>query len=856
MRGAKLARNGSIRVRITTLLAVPLAALVGMWAFAVVTVMGDLQDLRRASESSRHFAARTDTLAQDVQEERLATVRWLTTAVSVRSRNELQEARTNTDGALKGLRQEITQGHLGLLTSDQRHSFTDMLAATDPLASVRQQVSDRGLSWQEAMRWYNELVEPTFQFRTTFDGLRAGRLAERSAVLTGLSRAHEYVSQEEAALTGLQATSRPKEDQYRLLDSALESQRLLFSLHEQALAGPDRRPYDAFMRSRQWSELRGYENAFFSSETDSSRHITRIASWRAAASQVGDQLGALNGWLATNIARQGDRDASDIIRRAVLAGAVGLSAVALTVVLSSRIGRGLVRELVVLRDAAKDLADTRLPAVMARLRQGEFVDIAAAAPPLDYGRGEIGQVGEAFDSVQRAAVEAAVQQAEIRRAAASVFVNLARRTQTLVHRQLTVLDAMERRTEDPDDLGDLFRLDHLATRMRRHAEGLVVLSGGPAGRLWRDPVRMLDVVRAAVAEVEHYTRVMVHGLPGIRLDGPLVTDVTHLLAELVENATVWSPPHTQVTIAGEVVSTGFVLEISDRGLGMTPTAREEFNRRLREDQEFKLIDAAQLGLFVVGQLAHRHGIGVVLRPSPYGGISAIVFLPNSLLAGEETAAAEESAAARKPAPGRAELPSDALEKRSFELRHTSGRPGTPAEGGTPPSAADEAGRPPLPSRTGGTPSRPAHPHRTPRGRHRRGGTHGAHPPHSGATAAPEPGRTPAGAEQPASRRQPSEEPGRALVTPAEQDGELPRRIPQTHLTARLRDTPPTAARPADGAPAARPLRPEQARATFGAFHRGTMRGRNPTPPRPDSAPPTAPHERASAPSNPARGENS
>jgi hypothetical protein len=190
---------------------------------------------------------------------------------------------------------------------------------------------------------------------------------------------------------------------------------------------------------------------------------------------------------------------------------------------------------------------------------------------------------------------------------------------------------MERRTEEPQELADLFRLDHMTTRMRRHAEGLVILSGAVPSRQWRNPVQLMDVVRAAVAEVEDYERVEVRRLARVAVAGPAVADVTHLVAELIENATVFSPPHTMVQVHGETVANGFALEIDDRGLGLTPDAMLEANLRLAETPEFELSDTDRLGLFVVSRLAQRQGVRVSLKPSPYGGTTAVVLIPSNLL---------------------------------------------------------------------------------------------------------------------------------------------------------------------------------------------------------------------------------
>ncbi len=212
-------------------------------------------------------------------------------------------------------------------------------------------------------------------------------------------------------------------------------------------------------------------------------------------------------------------------------------------------------------------------------------------------------------------MQSAVEEASVRRGINEVFLNIARRSQTLLHRQLALLDKMERRETEPEELEDLYRVDHLATRMRRHAEDLVILAGAAPGRGWRNPVPVIDVVRGAISEVEDYKRVDIRGMQSSAVLGRAVGDVIHLLAELLENAASFSPPHTRVQVAGQVLPNGYAIEIEDRGLGMSAEAVEEANRKLLEPPDFDPADSARLGLFVVAQLANRHGIRVSLRPS-------------------------------------------------------------------------------------------------------------------------------------------------------------------------------------------------------------------------------------------------
>ena len=299
------------------------------------------------------------------------------------------------------------------------------------------------------------------------------------------------------------------------------------------------------------------------------------------------------------------------------------------------VGRGIIRRLGGLERNALQLAEVQLPDVVARLRRGENVDVNAEAPALRVGGDEIGRVGQAFDLVRQTAIRAAVEEARLRQGLNDVFRSLARRSQSLLHRQLTLLDQMERRASDPEALDDLFRLDHLTTRMRRHAEGLVILAGAPPGRGWSSPVRMVDVMRGAIAEVEDYARVSVATRSQAALAGSAVADVIHLLAELIENATTLSPPYTSVRVSGDTVANGFAIEVEDRGLGMSPPRLAELNDRLASPPEFNPSDSEQLGLFVVSQLAKRHGIRVTLKASPYGGTAAIVLIPRHLVVTEE-----------------------------------------------------------------------------------------------------------------------------------------------------------------------------------------------------------------------------
>nr|WP_246326613.1 nitrate- and nitrite sensing domain-containing protein [Actinomycetospora corticicola] len=291
--------------------------------------------------------------------------------------------------------------------------------------------------------------------------------------------------------------------------------------------------------------------------------------------------------------------------------------------------RSLLRPLRLLRRTALDVAERRLPDAVRSLREGEAPDTDVSRTPIET-REEIGQVARAFDQVHEQAVRLAAEQAGLRSAFNSIFVNLSRRSQALVERQLRLIEQLENKEEDPEALADLFQLDHLATRMRRNSENLLVLSGTDLARRGGRPVPLVDVLRAAASEVEQYQRVELSPPPSVQLLGRTAADVVHLVAELLENATAFSAPETRVDVSARPEPDGaVVLEIADSGVGMTQEDLADANQRLGSPPTVDVSASRRMGLFVVGRLAIRHGIGVTLRTREDGGVVAAVRIPAS-----------------------------------------------------------------------------------------------------------------------------------------------------------------------------------------------------------------------------------
>jgi signal transduction histidine kinase len=275
-----------------------------------------------------------------------------------------------------------------------------------------------------------------------------------------------------------------------------------------------------------------------------------------------------------------------------------------------------------------------LAAQARRVAQETAVTDGDAAPADSTGAvrtAEFAAVATALADIRQSAADAAAADAGLRSGLRQVFVSLGKRNQSLVHRQLRIIDKLEQEASGSTELGDLFALDHLTTRMRRHAESLTVLAGEAPGRPWSGPVPVIDVMRAAAAEVEDYKRVEVRSDAEQAIAAPAVTDMIHLLAELVENATLFSPSNTKVEVRAESVANGFVIEVEDRGLGIPRGQLQEINERLADPPDVDLADADRLGLFVAGKLAARHGVQVSLCPSPYRGTKAVVVLPGGII---------------------------------------------------------------------------------------------------------------------------------------------------------------------------------------------------------------------------------
>jgi signal transduction histidine kinase len=772
-------RTRPIRARLTGMLLVPLVALVALWGllavFTLSSALNEHADNRLATSGTRSSIA----LLSALEQERLQTFLWLS-APRRPPASQLVPIRRADDAAIAAYQRDSV---FGLIPA--RRVLTRQLGRID---AIRTATDAGSLTAPAAFSAYSSLIDAVFHVYLT-PGESDVTLYQQTLAAIDAGRALEQFIGEITLVDGASGGHLSDADR-QLFAAAVTSQRLLAADALAQANGPLHTGLEKLYGSPAHARVAALENVIGGTDQGVALQAA-LRAWNPALQQFLAQDIKVTTTDAAPLAVLAGRVSNRLFLQAALAGGLGLLAVAWSVLLMLRIGRGIRTELRRLHDGAEVVASERLPGVIARLRAGDEVDAEAESPPLEPGRiTEIARVAAAFSVVQRTAVSAAVGEAALRKGIGQVFLSLSLRSQSLLHRQLAILDEMERATRDPVTLAELFRLDHLTTRMRRHAEGLTILSGSTPPRGWRDPVPVLDVIRGAIAEIEDYTRVDVAGEPAAAVLGNAVNDVIHLLAELIENAAVFSPPTTRIDVRADTVGVGLAVEIEDRGLGLSATELAGINERLATRPEFDLASGDQLGLFVVGQLAARQGIRVRLRQSVYGGTVAIVLLPHAILA----------------------LPGTGPEPASRGSMSLTGpvlvRNGAAAL--VPSAPARPAGPRPL---AGTAPRRPSA-FRSSSGRHRPG------------AAAPVPGGTSAPGE-------PEELGGAdggttelpAGKVPAAPPGGLPRRVRQASLAPQLRDADPESRRARAPMPSAE-RSPGEARSVMSALQSGWLRGRN------------------------------
>jgi signal transduction histidine kinase len=764
-------RRRSIRLRIFLLVAIPILSLIGIYAFAATITASNAINLSRSRLVFNTISLPSGLMESALDSERVYAVVYLADPAPL-SRAALQVQEQKTDRSIAAFK-AAANAAASSESAAEKQAFATMFADLARLPALRSQIAAQAISRPRVISAYGSMVtqDGVLEDQIILQGANV-RIVGVSLALNRTGNVVNLLVQEEAVLLGDSLTRSYSAADRQQVAELVGARQAMYAEMLSEFDPTVRAIYTRDVSARVLRPLEAIENTVISQPRVGHLPPVSPIALSAAVQAVSDGYGTASQQAAAVVTARAQPVADSTFLRLILVASLGLLAIIVSIAMSAWIGRGLIQELAGLRRSALDLANKRLPSVVERLRAGHDVDVAVEAPPLEASGDEIGQVTEAFNAVQQTAVEAAVDEAKLRRGISDVFRNLARRSQSLLHRQLAMLDEMERQASDPDELDNLYRIDHLTTRMRRHSESLIILSGESPGRGWRHPVAFVDVLRAAAAEVEDYTRIRVTTGARAALIGPAVADVIHMIAELAENATIYSPPNTPVRIHGDVVGRGYAVEIEDRGLGLKKEKLAKINHNFAQPPPFDLSGSEQLGLFVAGQLARRHDIQITLQASPYGGITAIVLIPKSLVVDE---GADDPEVAAVTTSERA-IP---LTSRPAALgRRAIAKPAALAQPSALPSAAG-----PLPRRVSSLPPGPE-----------------AGPPAGDGDTGPQIVNSP-----------------RAVMG-------LPVRVRQASLAPQLRDAGPLAADAADEVPSA--PSPEAARKTMTALQRGWERGRS------------------------------
>ncbi|MCP3802518.1 nitrate- and nitrite sensing domain-containing protein [Allokutzneria sp. A3M-2-11 16] len=641
--------HGSIRSRLTGAVMIPSIALLVMWVLASSYLVFDGYYVREVALGVRNASLPAVSALASAQKERQLSMAYL--GRKALGTAELRAQQQTTDDAVRVMRTEMTP-LIKNAPPDVADGANQLLSVIDQLPGIRSRIEGGDATKENVYSIYNNLLDAGYRLFNVQARIVPDPYAVQGAMdALSFVRASDYMSRAGSLVTGafaLSAFSAEDHLQFTSLVGAYHS--------ELDKSIPNARKevqeiYPRLTNSDAWKKLVSAESALItngpwvrSSGTNGRGAQSAIpiteTEWLQVTTRVADELANLLIKQADVVSATALQAGTTKLITVAIGAIIALALSIASIVIASRVSRKLVDKALVvrlasLRNEALELAHRKLPNLVNRLRKGDAVKVSTEVPELDYGKDEIGQVASAFNAAQLTAVAAAVKEAQAREGINNVFLGIAHRNQGLVHRQLKILDRMERHEEDPEQLEGLFQLDHLATRARRNAENLIILGGEQPGRRWRNPIRLVDVLRAAISETEHYVRVRLQRVPEAAIVGSAVADTIHLVAELVDNATSFSPPRSQVQVHGSLAAKGVVVEVEDHGLGMSEEDQAAANAMLSDPPEFDamaLKGDSRLGLFVVARLASRLGVKVELRTSPYGGTRAIILIPNEVLA--------------------------------------------------------------------------------------------------------------------------------------------------------------------------------------------------------------------------------
>ncbi|MFF1306765.1 nitrate- and nitrite sensing domain-containing protein [Streptomyces sp. NPDC058307] len=502
------------------------------------------------------------------------------------------------------------------------------------LSDYRAAVDQRTASQQQTFDRYTALISGQLNVFTTLSHVGLPNIDYLARPAIDSVWGMEMISRENALFTRGTVTGRLTGTERGQLAGWIGSQHFVYDNKVVPLVPDDQAAfYRKLMAGGAWKQKTKAEQNVLSSTGTGKFSKGLGTTWSDSVGPVTTQLQQLNATYSATLTAATEKELNAMVRRLIVTSVMGAVAVLLVVLVSALLTRTLRRRISALRAAALDL-QTRMPAVVERLRSGDVVDLDAELPAIQHGDDELGQLGQALNLARHSALDTTMAQVSQFRGFEKLLQRIARRTQLLIGLQMKKLSELERRHEDPEVLEGLFDLDHLTARLRRYEENLVILGGGQPQRRWRKPVLLLDVLRSAQSEVQDYRRIQIDVEDRVWLAERAVGLVIHVLAELMENAVGFSRPPTPVEVYAARVGRGLAVEIEDRGVGMDPEQYDEANRLMTEPPRMDVMsraDDVRLGLYVVARLARALDLQVELRPSSFGGTRVVVLIPDELV---------------------------------------------------------------------------------------------------------------------------------------------------------------------------------------------------------------------------------
>ncbi|MHB9754676.1 sensor histidine kinase [Streptomyces sp. BYX5S] len=681
-------RPRTIRTRLLRILALALTVLLALLGFSVAERISGYRTASATAADAR-LEVTLQGLVHQLQKERGLTTGYVGGVRQFSAK--LPAQRKATDGARRALQNAYD-------ARGTTPAVRDALGRLDSLPGIREDADDGSGRVGPTFDYFTRTIAELVKLGRGLDDVADGPLRDAYQSLQVLGSAKEFMGQERAIVLGsVRAGGHFRGDDYPTF-MEIRSGRLaaLDTFPRTATAAQERR-LDAALATPDAERALGYEAAAVRGAGKiGPRDVPPSAWWDTMTSTI-DGLRDVQVSIAADVEDRAAQLEASAQRDLLLFVLLALGVVAALGALAHDCVRSVSAPLTGLAQQARETAGVRLPRAVAAVQAAGDTPPQPPAPlVLDARAGaEVREVAEAFDRVQSAAFDLATEQAVLRRNATESLVSLGRRNQNLVRRQIGFINKLEHQDADPDTLANLFELDHLATRMRRNAESLLVLAGESSPRTWSTPLSVTDVLRASLSEVEEYRRVTLRRVEPAQVSGSVVAELSHLLAELVENALSFSPPDSDVEIEGRRTSEGYLVAIVDHGLGMDTTSLAEANVRLSGNASFMAEPTRFLGHFVVGALARKCGIEVRLGEAPAAGVVARVLVPAGLLTEAGATAERPGESVRGPC---AEPAPKSVAAPKLPVPRTEQRPLAEA-GAAPKSRSAHAGSPSSASRT-------------------------------------------------------------------------------------------------------------------------------------------------------------